>query len=480
MNPRPEALWLGLQFPHLSLDLASRGDPRFRKQPLAISDGTPHGQQVYDCNPPAARAGIRIGMPVNAALGLFGELQLKARDTHTEHLALERLAAWCYQYSSQVCLLPGRAALTLEAGASRRLFGSPETLSRELDAALLRMGYHARSGSAPTPEAAQLAARHGLHLAQAAELRRDLGPLPLDSLHLPAAQRAALAKTGFSTVGELLRLPRKALARRMGPATVDYLDRLTGSRPDPLKTWQAPARFSTTLDLAPEITGSQALLFPLRRLVSELCGTLRGSDHGVQAMEFHLRLDRGDQPEMILRLGLQQPTRSEEHILLLLRERLERLILPAPVRAIRLEAGALLPYDARQDGLFEDDPDGSTQSLAPLLERLQARLGWDAVQGLKGVEDHRPERSWATRKPDEPAPCAPMPHRPVWLFAHPRRCRIEDYRVLAGPERIETGWWDGHDCRRDYFVVRDCQGSMLWAFHEHKPRPGWYLQGMFS
>jgi protein ImuB len=68
----------------------------------------------------------------------------------------------------------------------------------------------------------------------------------------------------------------------------------------------------------------------------------------------------------------------------------------------------------------------------------------------------------------------------VWLFPRPRRCRIEDYRVLAGPERIETGWWDGQDCRRDYFVVRDRDGSTLWAYREYKPRPGWYLQGLFG
>ena len=73
-----------------------------------------------------------------------------------------------------------------------------------------------------------------------------------------------------------------------------------------------------------------------------------------------------------------------------------------------------------------------------------------------------------------------MPHRPLWLFQQPRRCAIEDYRVLAGPERIESGWWDGHDCRRDYFVVRDSGGSTLWAYREYKPEPGWYLQGLFS
>ena len=103
-----------------------------------------------------------------------------------------------------------------------------------------------------------------------------------------------------------------------------------------------------------------------------------------------------------------------------------------------------------------------------------------AVMGLKGRQDHRPEYSWAMRQLHESADCTAMPHRPVWLFARPQRCHIGDYRLLSGPERIETGWWDGRDCRRDYFVVCDATGRLLWAFHEHKPEPGWYLQGLFA
>ena len=72
------------------------------------------------------------------------------------------------------------------------------------------------------------------------------------------------------------------------------------------------------------------------------------------------------------------------------------------------------------------------------------------------------------------------PGRPCWLLPEPQPCRIDDYRVLMGPERIESGWWDGRDCRRDYFVVQDACGSTLWAFREYKPRTGWYLHGLFA
>ena len=478
----PSALWLALQFPHLPLDLVTRGHEQCCDLPVAISDNDKRKQRVLDCNRAAADAGIRPGLPINAALGLLSSLQIVPRDTQAEHAALQRLAGWCYQYSSRVTIVPERASLLLEVGASQRLFGSAEELAKRLNGELLQLGYHLRTGTAPTPEAAHLAARHGLHITCSSDIQSQLQKLPLDSLAAGQGKMPELEKMGFRSLGEILRLPRKAMARRMGPATVDYLDRLTGARPDPQLPWQPPEHFSSGMDLAAEISNNQALLFPLKRLVSELCGVLRARDRGIQELHICLRLDSKKNPpdEEHLRLGLQQVTRDESRILLLLRERLERLRLPHPVRHIQLNAGQLLAFEAQQEALFRDNPDLSEQPVLPLLERLRARLGTAAVSGLKGVEDHRPEYSWSVRELDEPADCTAMPHRPVWLFTRPQRCRIDEYRVLAGPERIEAGWWDDHDCRRDYFIVRDRSGCIFWAFHEYKPEPGWYLQGIFS
>ena len=233
-------LWLSLQFPHLALDLLTRGHDLRRELPVAISDNDARKQRVLDCNPAAAHAGVRPGLPVNAALGLSEALHLVPRDLKAERDALQRLATWCYRYSSQVSILPQRSALVLEIGASRRLFGEPADLSQKLSGELLQLGYHVRAGTAPTPEAAHLAARHGLHIAQDSGIRAQIHKLPLESLHLDPAQSPALQKMGFRTIGEILRLPRKALARRTGPAAVDYLDRLTGSRPDPQTSWYPP------------------------------------------------------------------------------------------------------------------------------------------------------------------------------------------------------------------------------------------------
>jgi protein ImuB len=393
-----------------------------------------------------------------------------------EAAGLERLAGWCYQYSSQVCIVLQRNSLLLEVAASQRLFGNAETLAGRITTELAQLDYRVAIGIAPTPEAAQLAARHGLFIRTTGELRKSIGALGIDSLNLPPASIQALQKTGFRTVAEVFRLPRKALARRLGPAVSDYLDRLLGHRPDPCKTFRPPDSFSAGLDL-PDTEHTQGLIFPLKRLIQELCGVLRARDRGIQVLQLRLQLDEGTET---IRLNLRQATRSESHLMLLLRERLERLQLPCPVRHIRLQALHFLPYTVVQTDLLKETGKPSTGADSYVIERLQARLGKESVKGITGLQDHRPEHSWSLRELDEPAAYTTRPGRPAWLLPEPQRCRIDNYRILAGPERIESGWWDGRDCRRDYFVVRDSNGSTLWAFHEYKPRPGWYLHGLFS
>lgn len=417
-------------------------------------------------------------MPGPAAYAVAPDLHCRARDIDEENSALRRIAAWCYQYSHQVCLPPDRPGLLLEAGASKRLFGDAEALARRIGQELGRIGYRAVSGAAPTLEAAWLAAHDTQYLSRREDIRPRLGPLPLDYLQLDAETLRAMEGMGLRQVRDLLRLPRKSLTRRFGPALSTYLDRLLGLQPHPCRFYQPPEQFSTRLELLSEISLKQALLFPLRRLLEELCGVLRGSDTAVQHV--NIALGHESSPDTRMRLGLQSPTQDPSRLMMVLRERLERLKLPAAVREVHLRAPRLLKFSPGQSHLFRDMAGGSQEGVAELAERLQARLGRESVAGITGVEDHRPELSWRIRALGESGRCTPLPHRPAWLLPRPRRCDIRNYEILSGPERIETGWWDGRDCRRDYFVVRDHNGCRLWAFHEYKPREGWYLHGIFS
>jgi protein ImuB len=160
-----------------------------------------------------------------------------------------------------------------------------------------------------------------------------------------------------------------------------------------------------------------------------------------------------------------------------LRERLAQVTLAEPVRALRLEAGDFAPLQGASAGMFGDKA-RAAEDWAELLERLRARLGNAAVHGLAALPDHRPEHAWRRVEPGEWDPlAAPAPGpRPVWLL-EPKKLNESEFTALAGPERIESGWWDGDDARRDYFVARLPSGALAWVFRE---AGDWYLHGLFA
>jgi len=57
-----------------------------------------------------------------------------------------------------------------------------------------------------------------------------------------------------------------------------------------------------------------------------------------------------------------------------------------------------------------------------------------------------------------------------------------DLLRLAGPERIESGWWGQDedatgDVRRDYYVACTARHEWLWIFRD---ADGWWLHGFFA
>jgi protein ImuB len=115
------------------------------------------------------------------------------------------------------------------------------------------------------------------------------------------------------------------------------------------------------------------------------------------------------------------------------------------------------------------------------------------VYGVVPVPEHRPEAAWqrvhelrltsAVRVGDMHV--SDMP-RPVWLLNAPvllsadlQQLRQEGVILEQGPERIESGWWDGKGVARDYYIARQMHGGKWWVFQERQTK-GWYLHGVFA
>jgi protein ImuB len=285
----------------------------------------------------------------------------------------------------------------------------------------------------------------------------------------------------------VLALPASGIAKRFGPQIALTLDRLMGRATDPRLPYVPPPRFRARLELPAEAEGVEALAFPLRRMLAEFEGAARGRGAGTQ--RFLLTLEHGRAARTRLVLDFASAEREADFILSIAREKLSRLTLPAPTIALDLRSETLLPYSPRPATWL---PGAREHALdrERLLERLAARLGRDRVHGIALGDDHRPEGGW--KKPEtahlsrEEKQVARS--RPAWLLHRPQRLITEGgapclqgvLEMRAGPERIEAGWWDGAEVRRDYYVAANARGETFWIYREHRDLAAWYLHGVFA
>jgi protein ImuB len=398
--------------------------------------------------------------------------------------AIERLAAWAYQWSSLVHYeLINQSRLWLELGASQHLFGGHAALLEKLDAELTQLGYSHVCALAPTPNAAALLTqveRHR-HVFTRSQLHERLAPLPLTLLDLPQETLDALQSTGLHCIGQVLALPASALARRFGPETNLYLRRLTGAANDPRRGWQLPSTYRARCEFGCELHDTTALLFPLRRLLLEFQGYLRGRDCAV--LRFTLKLEHYHHPASHVSIGLSAPGRDAAQFLQLVRERLHNLALPAAVSALGVEALEFTSASIVQADFFGSHAQ-QLQQLQLLLDRLSARLGAQQVLGLQPRCDYRPEHAWCFVPPALTGVHTNIsaetysPRRPCFLTTDPQRIAAPA-QLLSGPERIESGWWDRADAARDYYIARAEDGARLWVFRDLTDGI-WYLQGWWT
>ena len=462
---------------------------------------------------------------------------------------LQRLCMHAQRFTSFVSIEPPNALL-LEIKGSLKLFGPLETLHAAIDAGWRRLALSAHSATAPSTVAALWIARCGPLRAGTSDgaplCIEDLGALAGHLAKLPIACTAwdaellqTLRALGVTHLGELLRLPRAGLARRLGTAAVQDLDIALGRQSAPRRAFVPRERFRARCDLETEIENAAYLEKALEPLIERCARFLRKRQAGVQALRLTLRHRAG--PATCVHLGLASITSERRRLTDVLAQKLGRLELRAPVRGMELSSGSLQPLSSRSLDVFAGlaaagigggrvGQDGPSQ----LVERLRARLGEDAVYGVAAIPEHRPEAAWrrvyelllisassmggtmADRNIGSDMP------RPVWLLdaplplpeplplslplplPEPAMPRSQNGLMLEeGPERIESGWWDGKGVARDYYIARQraggkpeqtpagrpqgegqdgpshSHGVRLWVFQERQSKR-WYLHGMFA
>ena len=472
-------LWACLLLPQLALDAVLRRLPD-PDAPFALVDGPAQLRRLHSVNPAAATHGLKAGMRLSAAHALLADVRTQAHDPLAESAAHRFLAAWAYRHSSLVSQQWSRA-IVLEVQASFRLFGPWSQFEQTLRAELATMGFGHRIALAPSPTAARVLVglRDGFAVTGQAELSAWLDRVPVRRAALPDDAGERLQRMGVRTLGALRALPAASVQRRFGAGVLVHLRRLYGEADDPVACYTPPDRFDMRIELGYEVEAHPPLLFPLRRLIGDLCTYLSARDGGVQHFVVRLEHDAGHTD---VEVGLLAPERAPAMLFELARNRLERTEIPRAVVALRLQALELPPFVPAARDLFDTRPQQALD-WPHLRERLRARLGDEAVYRVVPGADPRPERAWTRQIGDTTAAVATAPvrpPRPAWLLPEPLPLPASGLRILSGPERLESGWWDAAEARRDYYVVETRDGQRGWAFVPPGTHDGWMLHGWFA
>jgi protein ImuB len=423
-------------------------------------------------------------------------------DTAQSAAVLQRLCLHAQTFTSLVSIEPPNALL-LEIKGSLKLFGPLERLHADIDACWRRLALQAYSAAAPSTLAALWLARSGAHTGKPAASHPvvidDLGTLSGRLAGLPIACTAwdterlqTLHAMGVTRMGELLRLPRAGLARRLGAAMVRDLDIALGRQFAPRRTFVPRARFRARCDFEEEIENVAYLERALEPLIACCAQFLRERQAGVQALRLKLKHRVGT--ASCIHAGLAGITGERRRLTDVLTQKLGRLELRAPVKGMELISGSLRPLSAASLDVFAGLAGPGGRDTAPqLVERLRARLGEDAVYGVASIPEHRPEAAWRRVHELSLATVSRMGGkitgsgsgdgmpRPVWLLDAPLPLG-SGWVLEQGPERIESGWWDGRGVARDYYVARRSYGTRrpkLWVFQERRSKR-WYVHGVFA
>lgn len=360
--------------------------------------------------------------------------------------------------------------------------------------------------------------------------------LPLAALRLEQETVASLNKLGLQTIGQLSDLPRNGLAARLGKQLLLRWDQLLGDKPEPIVALQSEPEWSVETNLEHPISDSDTVVELARRLCHELAGRLAAKGKG--ALRTVCRIETAQKPPLVMQLGLFRPSSDGAHLEMLLSGQLEQHLRQQPIQDVTvttLTATLVTELLWRQGELFDVTEAENRQKIAALVDGLSGRLGRKNVLAAKVNRDSQPELGYSLtpmtgRRNDgsqqdagrklssrlstrraEPSRGDPL-RRPTHLFAPPigiqlrsiesaakaseGRTDSEDTSVAKrlqflyqgqwhtvtsqlGPERLESGWWRGPSCRRDYYRFITTDGSWWWLFRDMTDN-SWFLHGKFD
>jgi len=386
------------------------------------------------------------------------------------HAALVRVTESALAFGPVAAFDVARDVVWVDVGGCSHLHGGERQLAEAIDARVRGLGHSCQVAIAEGPRIAAAVARFGPArgarprgpvVVPEGEGRAAVSALPIAALALDDDVSRWLVDLGLRTCGDLQELPRGALGARLGARAHDVMQLLDGEDPSPLDAWRPEEVPEERVEIEWGTDSVEALVFVMKTLSDRLASRLQGRKVAAAGLQIVLGLDRalceGGPSTSTIDVVLPAPIARAADLLAVVRVRLERHSLSAPVLAVTLRAPDLARVTARTLDFLSSDP-RADRVLPRLVAELAADLGeasvgtlaladtWIPVERSRlvpfGADRPRPRHSLVTSSLEPSRLVPPVPLPPGSLVDAVRLARVESVE-----------WWRRGAEARDLFAV---------------------------
>ena len=319
-------------------------------------------------------------------------------------------------------------------------FGTVTKLAKRISEDLMQLDIAARVAAASTVGASWAACLYlanpivnesvvlSMEQQDQATVQAELGPLPVNSLRLPATALDALARLGIVTLEQLMALPQEAIAQRLGAVVTQRCQQISGQVIEPLKMIHSQQRYLSEQVLLGPIGGVEMVVNLFRYLLEPILESLKKRGRGVLQLNCKFSVSRygqriygdttadiasetaaasGDHVEQFT-IGLYRPTVECTHLVSLFQLAWEKVGRIDEMYHVSIEATQTAVIQQVQLGLFTEEESKQPVSgncelsrdqipprvLARLIDRLTSRLGKQRVTRPQLNAEAQPELSF--------------------------------------------------------------------------------------
>jgi nucleotidyltransferase/DNA polymerase involved in DNA repair len=360
-----------------SLRAALRSRPELVRGPVALAPPPGSRPLLGACTAAAEEAGVRPGMRLSEALATCPGLVLAEQDPAAAEEEWERILRRLEDAGLAVePVEPG--CVYFETGCIERLAGGLNgVLRRAFDAVgpfwEPRVGVAGRRFAALA--AASVAPAGRALVVDDHETELFLEPLPLHLLPLSPERRDELAELGIRELGELARLPRAAVADRIGREGDEAWSLLRGENDGDVEPRRPPAEIAEALEFPEPVANELTLARAFSALLDRLLAREERGGRMPRRLAVSARLVGGGswRRTATLREATAEPERLRQSLAPKLRE------LPAPAVELRLELGELSESVGTQTELVRPRGSRLRVRLREGLRQVRAAVGMEAI-----------------------------------------------------------------------------------------------------